>query len=54
MFPRQIAGQLSQIYEVTAEKNQQSIRYAFQPEDRSNSGLDWSRDGKVFSFMSDK
>jgi len=54
LFPRQIAGQLSQIYEVTAEKNQQPIRYAFQPEDRSNSGLDWSRDGKVFSFMSDK
>ena len=54
LFPRQIAGQLSQIYEVTAEKNQQPIRYAFQPEDRSNSGLDWSRDGKLFSFMSDK
>jgi TolB protein len=54
LFPRQIAGQLSQIYEVTAEKNQQPVRYALQPEDRSNSGLDWSRDGKVFSFMSDK
>ncbi len=54
LFPRQIAGQLSQIYEVTAEKNQEPVRYAFQPEDRSNSGLDWSRDGKVFSFMSDK
>jgi dipeptidyl aminopeptidase/acylaminoacyl peptidase len=54
LFPRQIAGQLGQIYEVTAEKNQQPVRYAFQPEDRSNSGLDWSRDGKIFSFMSDK
>jgi Tol biopolymer transport system component len=54
LFPRQIAGQLSRIYEVTAEKNQQPVRYALQPEDRSNSGLDWSRDGKVFSFMSDK
>lgn len=54
LFPRQIAGQLSQIYEVPAEKDQQPVRYTSQPEDRSNSGLDWSRDGKVFSFMSDQ
>ena len=54
MFPQQLAGEKGQIYEVDPDGKVGTvpIRYPDQPKDQNNSGLCWSRDGKLFAFVS--
>lgn len=57
MFPRTLAGTTkAQIHEIDpdSEKETTSVRYAKQPADRNNIGVTWSRDGKVFVYLSTK
>ena len=55
MFPHlPQAGQLTQLYEIDPDGDKPFTRYPTQPEDRSNGGLSWSRDGKTLVYMSTK
>ena len=53
MFPRLPGpGQKTQIYLLDPDGDQPAVRYPHQPKNRSNGGLCWSRDGKMFVYMS--
>ena len=54
MFPQNLAGQKCQIYEVDPDSDAKSapVRYPEQPKDQNNSGLCWSSDGKLFTYVS--
>ena len=61
MFPRTPAGTTrSQIHVIDPdgknenenENEKPSVRYAKQPANRNNVGVSWSRDGKIFVYIS--
>lgn len=53
MFPYlPTGGQFVQTYYLDPEGDDLPVRYPRQPEDRQSGGLCWSRDGKIFAYMS--
>jgi len=52
MFPRIVAGQKTQLYEIDPDGQAEATRYPRQSRTRNNGGMCWSRDGKTLVFMS--
>ena len=52
VFPRTWPGRPKQLYEFDPDTDTPAVRVLSQPKERNNGGMCWSRDGKIFVYMS--